>query len=247
MFKYIFYIVSVSFSIPGFAQISNPSPQTNGILSVQLPSSNQGNILASAFEGQRFKVKSDIGVEGSPLLFDNWKAGEVTLHNGERFHVAKVNFDVEDQKFIYNKNDTVYEFIDNLKEVRIYNDEQHSSNNDLVFNPATNPALQGFVQILTSGKVSIVREYDKKPKGENYSNGMVNNTRKYVLKTSQSAMVNDKIIPINKYNLAILEELTAEKRKEMDAFLKENKVNPKKENDFLSAIKFYNSIEPSSN
>lgn len=241
MFKYIYTIATLSFSTYGFAQISSPSPQTNGILSIQLPSSNQGNMLASAFEGQQFRVKSDMGVEGSPLLFDDWKAADVTLHNGERYHVAKVNFDVTDQKFIYEKNDTVYEFIDNLKEVRIYSEEHAASNTDLIFNPAINPVQQGFIQVLTSGKIVIVREYEKKPKGENYSNGMVNNTRKYVLKTSQSAIIDNKIIPV-KYNRAALEELTAQKRKEIDAYVKGNKLNTKKENDFLSAIKYYNSI-----
>ena len=222
--------------------LQNATAQASGVLPVQLPTSNQGNILASAFEGQRFKVKSDDGIEGNPLLFEDWKSGEVTLNNNEKYNIEKINLDAANNKFIYYKNDTVYEFLDNIKEIKIYNENHFTDpSSDMVFRSDLKLFTPAFVQVLADGKIIIIREYIKKPKGENYSNGIVNNTRKYSLKSSQSAIADNKIIPL-KFNSATLEELTSNKRKEMITYLKENNLNSKKEKDFIMAIGYFNSI-----
>lgn len=237
MLKLIFTLFSFSFILFGFSQ-------TSGVLSIQLPASSP-NLLAEPFQGQHFKVKSDNDIEGNPLLFNDWKSGDVTLKNNEKYHVEKINLDALRHKFIYYKNDTMYEFFDNIKEIRIYN-ENHLDDpgSDMVFRGDINPISANFVQVLAKGKITVFQEYDKKPEGENYSNGIVNNTRKYVLHTNLNALVNNKVIPI-KFNSSTLEELTSDKRIQMDAYLKENKLKAKKENDFLKAIMYYNSISSS--
>lgn len=200
------------------------------------------NILAEPFQGQHIKMKSDNDVEGTPLLYDDWKSGEVTLKNGENYHLEKINFNASDGKFIYSKNDTTYEFMDNVNEIKIYG-ENHSqdSSSDMIFRTDLLPEQPGFVQVLTKGKITIVREFAKKPEGENYSNGIVNSTRKYVLHTQDFALIANKAVPF-KYSSSALDDLTSDKKDQIDRYIKENNLKPKKENDFLKSIKFYNSI-----
>src|SRR6185312_16429943 len=78
------------------------------------------NILAEPFQGQHIRMKADNDVEGTPLLYNDWKRGEVTLKNGQNYHLDKINFNASDGKFIYSKNDTTYDFVDNVNEIKIY-------------------------------------------------------------------------------------------------------------------------------
>ena len=213
----------------------------SGLISVTFSQINMSpNVLGEPFQGQHFAQKADNDVEGNPMVFDNWKKGQVTLNNGEVYPIAKINLDGQRHLFLYSVNDSTYEFVDNVKEIRIY-DNANDPNSVMVFRNNIDPESTNFVELLDTGKITIFQVYEKKPEGENYSNGIVNNTRKYVLHTNQFAVVDKKAIPI-KFNSSTLEDLTSDKKKEVEAYVKENKLKVKKEPDFLKAINFYNSI-----
>jgi hypothetical protein len=111
----------------------------------------------------------------------------------------------------------------------------------MVFRSDINPSAANFVQVIAHGKVTIFCEYSKKPEGENYSNGIVNNTRKYVLRSNYYSIAGNNAIPV-KFNSSTLDELTADKKDKVESYIKENKLKVKKEPDFLKVIKYYNSI-----
>ena len=225
MNKVILTLVCGTFFSPSFSQ-TNISP----------------NILAEPFQGQHIMMKADNGVEGTPLLYNDWKSGEVTLKNGENYHLEKINFNASDGKFIYSKNDTIYEFIDNVDEIKVYG-ENHSqdSSSDMIFRTNLLPEQSGFVQVLAKGKVTVLREFAKKPEGENYTTGIVNSTRKYVLHTQDFALIGNKAVPF-KYGSSALDEFTSDKKDRIDSYVKQHNLKPKKENDFLKCIKFYNTL-----
>ncbi|MEO6537191.1 MAG: hypothetical protein ABIT07_00330 [Ferruginibacter sp.] len=243
--RLIFFLILLGFSSLAFSQRTIPSNQTNGVLPIQISAStNQTNLLASPFEGQRFRVRADNAVDGSPLLFETGRKGEVVLVNNEKYQVDEINLDASNNIFIYSKNDTMYEFFDSIIQIKIHPDNNTDQPGEaMIFRNDINPQ-GGFVQLLVSGKITIFQKYLKKPEGENYSNGIVNNTRKYVVHKQQNALVNNKVIPI-KYTSADLGELTADKKDELQAFVKLKGLKPKKENDFLTAILYYNSISKS--
>jgi len=198
------------------------------------------NVLQSPFQGQQFTAKADNDVEGNPMVFDNWKKGEVSLKDGERYPIEKINLDAQRHIFLYVVNDSIYEFGDNVREVKIYdNSNADNPNSVLVFRNNIDPQSDNFVELLDTGKITIFQTYEKNPEGENYSNGIVNNTRKYTLHTAQFALINKVATPI-KFNSSTLEDLTSDKKKEVEAFVKENKLKLKKESDFLKAIDYYN-------
>ena len=200
------------------------------------------NVLQAPFQGQQFTTRADNDVDGNPMVFDTWKKGEVTLKDGEKYPIEKINLDAQRHIFLYAVSDSIYEFDDNVREVRIYdNSNAENPNSVMVFRNNIDPQSDHFVELLDTGKITIFQEYEKKPEGENYSNGIVNNTRKYTLHTTQYAVINKVATPI-KFNSSTLEDLTSDKKKQVEAFVKENKLKVKKESDFLKAIDFYNSM-----
>lgn len=206
------------------------------------------NVLAAPFQGQHLAGKPENNdVEGTPLLFDDWKAGEVTLKNGENYHLDKINFDASAGKFIYSKDEAVYEFAGNIDAIKIYG-ENHAADtvSDMLFRTDLLPENPGFVQVLLKGKITIIRELSKKAEGENYSNGIVNNTRKYVLRAQDFAIKDNKTIPF-KYSASALDELASDKKSQVDSYVKSNNLKLKKESDFLKSINFYNTLNSSTN
>lgn len=218
MHKLTLLILSLRFAVLGYSQLDSMT--------------HFGGIVA----------KSDKEAEGSPLLFDDWKRGEIILTNNQKIPIEKINLDASRDVFVYEKNGSVYEFTDNAKEIKIYGEEPNTNpDSDMIFKPYINPSTANFVRVLTEGKITIFCEYDKKPEGEYSSNGFVTTTRKYELYSNYYSLVNKKAMLI-KFTSSTLEDLTSDKKDKMAAFIKENKLKVKKEPDFLKAIKFYNSI-----
>ena len=218
MQKLTLLILSFGLSVAGFSQLDSMS--------------HFGGIIA----------KSDKEAEGSPLLFDNWKSGEITLANNQKFSIEKINLDASRDVFVYKKNDSVFEFADNAKEVKIYGEDHNSDpGSDMIFRNDINPSAANFVEVLAEGKITIFCDYKKKPEGEYSTNGFVTTTRKYELHSNYYSLANNTATLI-KFTSSTLEDLTSDKKEKMDAFIKENKLKVKKESDFLKAIKFYNSI-----
>ncbi len=230
MNKVIFILLSNCFILCASAQ-SNISP----------------NVLAAPFQGQHVTAKADNDVEGTPLVFDDWRPGDIVLKSGEKFHLQKINFDGLNGGFIFSKNDTIYDFTDNVHSITIYT-ENHAEDptSDMAFMRGLFPGQTGFVQLLVKGKITVVRKFSKKPEGENYSNGIVNNSRKYVLRTEDIAIIDNKIIPI-KYSSSSLTELASDKITQVDSYVKSNNLRLKKQNDFLKTINYYNSLNASAN
>ncbi|KAA9040662.1 hypothetical protein FW778_01070 [Ginsengibacter hankyongi] len=247
MLRIISLFLLIAFISPAFSQngasINRPTGATNGILAVHLDPSAMSNILSDPFRGQGLKTKDAFGeAEGNPFLFDDWKEGDVTLKNGEKYALKKMNLDASRDQFVYTVNDSLFEFSNNIKEVRIYGDDHKTDpSSDMVFRTDINPDAANFVQVLSSGKVTIFCEYSKKPEGENYSNGIVNNTRKYVLHPNYFSIVNSHSIPI-KFSSSILENLTSDKKNELNNFIKANHLKVKNKTDFLKAVAYYNNI-----
>ena len=247
MFKIITYVLLASVAYPAFSQtgasIVRPTGATNGILSEQLNPAGMANILADPFKGQNFKISDNTGdVEGNPFLFDDWKQGEVTLKNGEKYPIEKINLDASRDQFVYVIKDSLYEFSDNVRIVRIYGEDHNAdASSDMIFRTDINPDAANFAQVLTRGKVTIFCEYTKKPEGENYSNGIVKNTRKYVLRPNYFSIIDGHSVPF-KFGSSALVDLTSDKKDQVVAFVKTNHLKVKNEPDFLKAVVYYNEI-----
>lgn len=205
-----------------------------------------GSIIITPISINRFK---DENVEGSPLLFKDWRMGKVVLKNHEQYDNVELNFDAANNKFYFNKHDTVFELANAVEEIRVKDiSNSNDSTNDMVFKENINGDdamdLKGFVEVLCKGKIPMFRRYTKIIEGENFTNGIVTSTKKYVLHTNIFAIVNKEEIPV-KLNSHFLEELTSDKKDQMKTFVKSKRLNLKKETDFKEALSYYNSISSS--
>lgn len=179
---------------------------------------------------------------GSPYLFDEWMPGKVSLFNGTTFENVMLRFDALHNKFFFKRNDSTFELPDDVTEVRLQNT---SENNELDFKKILTAGnrvnLETFVQVLTSGKITLYKEIMKMTEGENYTNGMITSQKKIVSHNSLWTITNNESIPV-KLNKHSLEELTDDKKDAIETFIKSKKLNVKNEKDFTEIIAYYNQI-----
>ncbi len=64
-------------------------------------------------------MSNHANIEGSPFLFEEWRTGKITLRNNRFFENVQLKFDVYNNKFFYNKNDSLYEILDDVVEIRL--------------------------------------------------------------------------------------------------------------------------------
>ncbi|MFN2438603.1 MAG: hypothetical protein ABR503_05350 [Chitinophagaceae bacterium] len=86
--------------------------------------------------------------QGSPFLFDNWKEADVITAKGEKFEKMIVNVDLYGNTALFNRNDTVYMFIEDIKEFSI---NEGSATHFFKKGKAMNAQLPDvFMQVLSS-------------------------------------------------------------------------------------------------
>ena len=205
-------------------------------------------LAAEQNTGKLFHIITNNEASGSPFLYDDWKSGSVILSNENKLDNLKLKFDVLHNKFLFNRNDSTYEFADDVKEIRIMDEDEKEGNKQLIFEKVINAndkILAGtFVQVLSAGKITLLKYISKRIEGENFTNGIITSKKQIVSHNSYWVTVSSKTTPV-KLNSHSLEELTSDKKDEMQKFVKAAKLNAKNEKDFALAIAYYNSISTS--
>ncbi len=202
--------------------------------------------VISDIAGRPYRNTFDNELLGSPFLFEDWRLAKITLKTLREFDNVKVKFNPFNNLFYYNKNDSLYEFVDELEEVRIKNNEHlNDSGYDMVFMKdiytSDRRYSDAFVQILCKGKITIIKYFKGKIDENNESStfGSGGKTKKLVTTSTVLAVANNQTQSIQ-YNLKNLQLLTIDKTSEINAFIKLKGLNVKKEMDFVVAIAYYN-------
>jgi len=152
-----------------------------------------------------------------------------------------LKFNALNNKFYFNRNDSVYELPDNVTEVRFNNTEGGKISFRKITSTDNRMKMIVFVQVLCSGKVPLYKQYTKRIEGDNFNNGIIVTQKKIVAYNSLWTIINNKMVAV-KANKHFLEELTADKKEEVNNFVTAKKLNVKNEKDFAAAIERYNLI-----
>ncbi len=244
MIKY-FIITVIIFSYSNlFSQCMSTrtthGPDSNTPLLGNAPS----DVLQESKTGKVFRVSSNQSYSGSQFLFDEWKAGVVILNTGIEYKNVMLKFDAVNNKFYFNRNDSIFELPEDAAEVNIKSENE--IDNDITFRRimnGNNKLQKGmFVQVLSDGKISLFKLYCKRIEGENTNNGIFKTEKTVVQHNSLWAAFDDKIIAV-RLNPKSLEELTPDKLTAIQNYVKTKKLNLKNESDFASAIEFYNTYK----
>jgi len=182
--------------------------------------------------------------KGSFYFNKNWYNGTIKLFSGEEIRNYPLKYDMKyNQINIKAKNDIKIISIGAVKEIDWTDDKgiEQKLINCAVYTK-NNSNVLGFFQILSEGKILLLKKTNLKLLNANYNGTVVagNKDNKYIKEYKYFVYKNNKIIKIRKRRKNILKTFNNQANK-IEKFVKQNNLSYKKEYDLIKIFNFYNS------
>lgn len=179
-------------------------------------------------------------VKGSSFLSDNWLPGTVILNTNVAFKNVKLKFDVANNEFVFNRNDSSFQLGPEAVEVILY----QKNGDSLVFKNGyeINNAIRSskYLQVLAEGKLTFLKllkknieEYNEYGDATKYKR-FVEMYGYYIYKDGKADGVH-----LNKKEL---QSLLSDKWDKVSQYMSQNGFSGKDEKSFIAAIRYYNSL-----
>ncbi len=182
-------------------------------------------------------------VKGSAFINDNWEIANVVLNSGYVFKSVKIKMDAQQNKFIFNRNDSSFELPDNVKSVIIF-PNTNDATQKIIYNKGIQINAQvnanKFIQVIAEGKISLYK-YFKKDIEEYNEYGNATNFKRFVDMQQYYIYMNGEYNAINISKKNFDKTLKA-KNATLDAFIKQKDLSGKDEKEWVLAINYYNSL-----
>ena len=179
------------------------------------------------------------GTEGTPYLNLDWEPADILLKNGKTIQDLMIRYNVLENKMLYQDKGKTYVVgtPDSIAEIKFLNkiflyipfEKNHTTEN-------------GFFEIVSKGKVNLLRKYEIEVLRANYSmqfdTGFKNdrlslNQELYLQKDDHAAVANRK----NK-----LLEILSDKKNEVTHFINQEKLSVKDQEDLFKILSYYNQL-----
>ncbi|WP_443943688.1 hypothetical protein ACJVDH_12245 [Pedobacter sp. AW1-32] len=194
--------------------------------------------------GKPIKTNTYENISGSPYLFENWIKGTVTTLSGKKYNISDLKMDLIANKLLFKDSvNEVLSFSENITSFALQPDESDSKT--LIFKTGFSGSkglrASDFVQVLTEGKTTLLKKTNK----------IVSESRAYNSSTVDKSITTsivyyfvneDKeniLLVLNKKNFA---QNFSSHQDKIEAFLKDNKVNLKDEDDLIKIVTYYNAL-----
>jgi len=210
-------------------------------------------MLSLFVKGQRYLSDPSTGkpyhtgvyseIQGSPLLFEDWKTSHATDKYGTTFLDVLIRFDLYTNKFYYNYQGATYTFVTDISEFEIFPFIVDTSTKMVFKKGFTVPGKltpDKYVQVLTEGKVTAIK-YLFKSIDETTEYNVPGKVKTFVSRLLYF-FIKDGDITSQKPNSKLLAELLKDKWPTIETYMKENSLSAKNEDDCIKAINYYNSL-----
>ncbi|MEO8406393.1 MAG: hypothetical protein ABI480_17415 [Chitinophagaceae bacterium] len=205
----------------------------------------QNNPFMNDGNGRPLYIKTTYVADGSPYLFDEYNFAEITSVSGIVYRQVRVKLNMVDNQVQY-MSDKGEELVANLliRKVKFLSavdeDQKHVEITVESFGEALNSSGSVIYQVIDSGKVMLLKKTaittrDEKKYGE------ATITRHFEKVQSDYLFINHEMKKIEKGKSFFLDTLI-DKRKEVEAFIDQNKLKCKSKDDYKKIIAYYNSL-----
>jgi len=210
------------------------------VLFFLLTRANGQTFVSDKISGKPYFLITYDNIRGSAFLFEEWKPSNVLDVNGYEFLNVLVKFDAYANKFFYSHGDTTYEFVTKIEEVTLYPGPGDSMIFKKGFSVPDKISADKFVQVLAEGKMTAIK-YISKALQETIEYNVPGKVKVFTDKTAFYFISGNNAVS-QRPNQKLLQDLLKDKWPPVEAFIKQNSLNLKKEDDCIRAIRYYNSL-----
>lgn|GEM_PF-4825499 len=122
-------------------------------------------MLRDEVSGKIYYNVSNANVEGTPYLHDDWRPSFITYAGGLQVKNVMLKFDLYNHLPLFLRNDSVFQFVNEVIGFIIYNPEGDSSIFRKGFPKLDNITPDTYLQVLTDGPVKLLK-YTVKTRSE---------------------------------------------------------------------------------
>lgn len=204
-------------------------------------------IIPTDINGRRLKTKNYVELNGSPYLFADWANGSVKFMKGAVYE-GLIKYDQISDELIYlDSNKEPLEFADPIFEFIIEDAKGNSDSKRKVFrkgfgaSPLDSESNNLFFEVLVEGDVVLLKRTQKTIVEQTPYNSAtpVQHVKELVTYyTSEKGS----FIKLKKPEKNLVEALN-NKAPELEKYIKDKKINLKKEDDLKAVVAYYNSIK----
>ena len=202
--------------------------------------------ILSDYTGRPYLLKTHDGIEGSPLLTENWLPGTVDFANGKTA-AATLNYNLYGDELLFKtpKDSIVQAFVDPVKSFSIKGITlEESDQTDMTFSsgfPAVDDqTAKTFYQVVGDGKIKLLRCYKKKVlESKDFASQI--GTKTFINANSYYLFANNQMTKIKPSQKTILAALN-DKADKIQEYVKANSVNFKSDVALAKLFGYYNSL-----
>lgn len=178
----------------------------------------------------------DSDVQGTPYLFDDWLPGFVATETGKTYDNLKLKYNIRFNQLIFlNQDNEPLSFREPIKTFTVNNLNFAKS-----FPSVDTQTTSSFYQVLADGKIKLLK-YSKKVIEERQTYGANAVEKSYHKMQSYYIFKDGQMIKVRADKKAILAALP-DHASQLDAYIKDNKVNLKDDAGMAQVITYYNAL-----
>lgn len=197
--------------------------------------------------GTVLKQQNYFEVNGSPYFYEKWVKGSVTFTNGKIVKDIALKYDqVKDELLFVGKDNQEYYFNDPVKEFTLIGEK---NNRPVVFlfrngfSAVKNLNVKSYYEVITDGELKLMKKNIKTlSETKEYNSATtiksINENFNYYLAKPNL------IFQLKKDDMSVLAKALDEQKSSLILeYAKKNKLSPKKEEDLIKVMSYYNSIK----
>jgi hypothetical protein len=205
----------------------------------------KAQFLQDRITGRPFFEQQYVDIQGSPYLLKDWTPALVTYADGLQLKGVKVKFDIYQNQLVFLKNDSVYEFVQEVVEFVLY--PPGTVDDSMVFRkncgtlPEEHVSPDTYLQVIADGKLPLYkRHYCTLEEISQYANATL--VKQFSNKKTAY------IVPVNsrlerwKRSSGILKLGMKDQWKAVETYMKQNNLGYRNDEDMVQVFKYYNSL-----
>lgn len=227
----------------------NPNSQRNGYENFQNSANATGLGLSPGATINTIDHRYE-GLRGTPYFLTEWNKGEIEMVTGQHYKEVPIKFDAFRQHLILLRtwagNDSIIVNADQVKSFQLKNSDGQFYVFRHIPTAKTSDELlkEGYFLVLYQGKSVLLKRVAKVFKQADYKNPYSNNTRYDEFRDviSYFLLKPDQTLEKVKLSDKSLIETLGDRKEELKAFVKQEKLSVRTENDAITLVKKYDSL-----
>jgi hypothetical protein len=188
-----------------------------------------------------FDIKST-DIKGSPYLYDEWRPSLITYANGLQLKNVPLKFDLYNHKPLFLRNDSIFEFVQDVWAFVIYNPGGDSVIFRNGFPAEGNISPATYLEVMEEGKLVLLR-HQVKGKTETKGYGSATPVTEFSLAPSMLYLLqNNALRRLKKNDEEAMKIIMTRDWEMVSGYIKQKKLGLRKDEDIASIIHHYNGL-----